>query len=92
MHGERKGVLIREVSLLKRGILREGLQCIQCYFKLPSEGASPAAGSGSGAAEKWSGDEMWEERNMTAVVCLLKLLIHTLVSWDHMICHVILGY
>jgi hypothetical protein len=47
-----------------------------------SEGASPAADSDSGAVEKWSGeyDEMWEERNMTAVVCLLKLLIHTLDS------------
>ena len=64
-------------------------------LQTPSEGASPAADSGSGgAAEKWSVeyDEMWGERNMTAVACLLKLLIHTLVSWDHMICHVILGY
>ena len=81
-----------KVSLLKRSIPREGFHCIQRQFKLPSEGASPAADSDSGAVEKWSGeyDEMWEERNMTAVVCLLKLLIHTLVSWDHMICHVTL--
>jgi hypothetical protein len=80
--GERKGVLIREMSSLKRGIPREGFHCIQRQFKLPSEGASPAADSDSGAVEKWSGeyDEMWEERNMTAVVCLLKLLIHTLDS------------